>query len=214
MTAPQAPSLAQFFSGGGKYFPFKEIGDSITGIIETVHDAEQQTDINGVPATKADGSPKWQVRVDLATDLRSDEDDDGVRTIYVKAWMTGAIAQAVKSAGAKGLDPGGRLTVAVVAQDPPPQKGMRPVNKFAATYEPPVPGASASANAVLAEALQQQQAAPAAAPAQQVQQAPPAAAPAQAPAAPAGPPPGIDPAAWATFSPEQQAALLGATPGF
>lgn len=207
MTAPQAPSIAQLLSGGGKYFPFKEIGDSITGIIDTVHDPEQQTDINGIPVTKADGSPKWQFRVDLATDLRNDEDDDGKRTVYVKGWMTGALGDAVKTAGAKGLEPGARLTIAVVAQDPPPQKGMRPVNKFAATYEPPAPGASQAANALLGEQS-------AAAPAQQVQQAPPAAPPAQAPAAPAGPPPGIDPAAWATFSPEQQAALLGATPGF
>lgn len=205
MTAPQAPSIAQLLSGGGKYFPFKEIGDSITGIVETVHDPEQQTDFEtNAPLTKPDGSPKWQFRIDLQTDIRNDEDDNGKRTLYVKGWMTGAIGDALRTAGAGGLEPGARLTVAVISQDPPPRKGMRPVNKFSAVYEAPAPGASAAANALLRAQAATAVAAPPAAPAAQ----------APAPAAPAGPPPGIDPAQWATWSPEQQQQVLAAMPGF
>ncbi|WP_019204555.1 hypothetical protein [Tsukamurella sp. 1534] len=210
MTIPQqAPTLAQMLSGGGKYFKFEKIGDSVSGIIVTVHDPEPQTDIkDGTPVIdKKTGKIKYQFRIDVQTDIRNDEDDDGLRTLYVRGWMTGAISDALRAAGSKTLDPGARLTVACNALDDPPFAGAREVKKFAASYEPPVQGASAAANALLGEQA-------AAAPTPAAPAAPPAPAAPQAPAAPAGPPPGIDPTQWAAWSPEQQQQVLAAMPNF
>jgi hypothetical protein len=93
-------------SGGAKSFPFASIGDSVEG---TVVDAEvrQQTSMEGELLTWADGKPRMQVVITLQTELRDDESDDGLRTIYAKGGkfdigrgegtsMRDAIAEAVK----------------------------------------------------------------------------------------------------------------------
>ncbi|QSL99914.1 hypothetical protein SEA_AYOTOYA_51 [Gordonia phage Ayotoya] len=163
MTQPGAvPSLANFFSGGGSYFKFEKIGDRCTGTVVTVHDPEPQTDINNQLVYDEKGRQKYQVRIDVQTEYRdpADPNDKGLRTLYVKGWMTGAITDALRQVNASGIEPGAVLDVTCVDQAPPPKVGMRPVNKFAAVYTPPAPGASPAANAHFA----QEPAAPAQAP--------------------------------------------------
>lgn len=109
------------FSGGAKSFPFENVGDTIKGEIVSA-DLRQQTSIEGQLLTWTDGSPRMQLVIvvhvpDLATD-----DDDGNRSIYAKGGrydvasgsgqsMRDAIAEAVRDAGAKSLDPGDEIAV-------------------------------------------------------------------------------------------------------
>jgi len=66
------------------------------------------------------------------------EDDDGVRKIYAKAQMLGAIRDAVKKSGHKGKSLiGGNLAVKYVRDGETKKRGFNPPKIYAALYEPP-----------------------------------------------------------------------------
>jgi hypothetical protein len=177
--------------GGGASAKFDNIGDTVTGTITVTPELRQQTDFaTKKPQFWDDGEPKMQVVVNLATDQRdpSVDDDDGQRNIYIKGQMQQATRDALKAAGAKGLEVGGTLTVAFIGTEP--TNAGSPKKLYAVSYVP------AAANFVNG------------------QQAP---APASPPSQPAAPPagPAIDPnviAAYRNLPPEQQDALTKGQP--
>jgi len=111
------------FAGGAKAFQFTKIGDKCAGVVETA-DVRQQTSMEGEKLEWSDGSPRMQLVLTLKTDNHDTDDDDGMRTLYAKGGnfdiaegsgmsMRNAIADAVKQSGAKTLDAGDHLTVAL-----------------------------------------------------------------------------------------------------
>lgn len=208
------PSADQFLmSGGGHSAKFPTIGTTVTGVISTPPEVQQQRDPkDGKPKFWDDGKPMLQLKVALSTFERdpADPDDDGTRNLYVKGQMQQAIKDAVKAAGAGRLDVGGTLTVTYIADGEKKNVTFNAPKVYAAVYAPPNP------LDVIADPTppRAQQAAPApavnmAAILAQVQAA-------QTPAAPAMPacPPGLDPAGWPAMwqamSVDQQATLLAA----
>lgn len=149
---------------------FEEPGASVTGRITEEPQVRQQTDFTtGKPLFWDNGDPRMQLVVTLGTDQRdtSIPDDDGTRRVYVKGQMQKAVAQAVRQAGAPGLQVGGTLTVTYTGDGEAKQRGMNPPKLYTAAY-------TAAAQTFLA--------------------ADPAPAPAPAPAAAAAPlPSGVDP---------------------
>ncbi|MFA5712307.1 hypothetical protein [Mycolicibacterium sp.] len=153
------------------------------------------------------GDPKMQIIVTLQTELRDDGEDDGRRRLYIEPRMMTCVRNAVKAAGAKGLEVGGRLAIRWISGT---GQGEGNARQFAAEYAAPVvdPGS------LLNGGSQPQQQAPA-------QAAPTSPAgptgsggllntpttPAQAPA---GPPPGVDPQVWDTLPDAQRQAVLAA----
>jgi hypothetical protein len=131
--------------GGGKSAKFDAIGASITGTIASAPEVKQQTSMEtGQPLTWDNGDPRMQLVVTLQTSLREDEDDDGLRKLYVKGSkdpasqsLHAAVAGAVHAAGAKGLDVGGTLTVTYVADGVAKTRGYNPPKKYTATYKAP-----------------------------------------------------------------------------
>lgn len=96
---------------GGKSATFKVHGDAVDGYV-THAERRQQTDFK----TKAlkfydDGNPMWQLVVTLQTEDREDDEDDGLRKVYIRGQLTKAVQDAVRKAGEKGLREGGRLYV-------------------------------------------------------------------------------------------------------
>lgn len=138
--------------GGSKAARFDGVGVTVTGVIEDIS-AKQQTDFTtGEPLVWPNGDPRMQVLVRMQTDLHEDADDDGVRTLYVKGKsLTGAVRDAVRKAGAKGLDVGGRLTVTYTGDGPQEKRGINPPKLYAADYTPPSPAAAANAALGLTE---------------------------------------------------------------
>lgn len=170
--------------GGAKSAKFPTVGSSITGTVASDPEVVQQTEFGtGKPLFWDDGKPRQQLVVQLNTNLREDAEDDGVRAIYVKGKsLTGAIREAVKLAGAPGLEIGGTLTVTYVG-DGKAERGMPP-KLYTAAYQRPT---NTAANAFLADTT-------------------PSAPPAAPVAVQAGP---ADMAALlASLPPEQRAALL------
>lgn len=192
MTQP-APSVAGFFSGGGKTAKFPTIGTTVTGTITAVHPPEPQRDFQ----TQQEIPGKTQVRIELQTEDRDPEIefDDGSRTLYVKGWMTGAIGDALRKANVKEPQVGATLSVTYTGDGQPSRPGFSGPKQYSATYTPPTSNTGQFFN----QGQAQQPAAP--------QNAP----------IPNDPPPGIDPKAWAAMPADAKQAIansMAAAPPF
>lgn len=135
-------------AAGGKAFPFEDVGDKVTGTIKLIERRQQTSFENNTPLTWDDGSPRMLTYVELETDLRDDDDDDGVRTLYCKggnfeaAEGSGlsaerALVDAAKRANVKTLDEGGKLTVVFSGRGKATTRGYQPPKLFTMKYEPP-----------------------------------------------------------------------------
>ncbi|WP_329013126.1 hypothetical protein OG271_03845 [Micromonospora rifamycinica] len=185
--------------GGTKSAAFPSIGTAVTGPIVREPKVQQQTDPkDGSFKTFSNGDPMMQLVVQIQTSERdpADPDDDGIRALYIKAKMLQAVREAVKKAGAKGLEVGGELTVIYVADGEKTNKAFNAPKLYTATYRPPT---GEAANNLLMGAAPVSPA-PAGQPVAQV--------PATAPAGAV--PAGVDPAIWAQMSTEQKSKLLAA----
>lgn len=135
-------------TSSGKAARFDAVGDFIKGRIVSA-DERQQTDVEtGEKLTWADGSPRMQWVITLATDLRDDADDDGLRTVYAKGGnftaatgegksMQSAIRDAVADAKAKVIAEGGTLTVKHSGLGEKKNKAYSAPKLYVAKYTPP-----------------------------------------------------------------------------
>lgn len=207
-------------SGGSASFPFQNIGDSVTGKILNLEEL-QQTDLQtGEVKTFTNGQPMMMYRVELQTNLRDGEMDDGVRSVYLKGSKKAesqsslaAVLQAVLAAtGRAALTVGGTLTLTYTGDGVAKGRGFSAPKQYSAQYAAPSvsldpqPAAAPQAPTPAAPASPwgNQPAAPAS-PWGSQPAAPQAPTPA-APAAPATP----APAAPSGLTPEQIAALKAA----
>jgi hypothetical protein len=128
---------SDFFAQGVKSFAFENEGDTVTGVI--VHkELRQQTDVDtGKALFWDDGRPKMQVVTHLQTELAEDEEDDGLRALYIRANLRAAVVEALKAAKADDLEIGGTLTVTYVSTDAPKRKGFSGRKNYEASYTAP-----------------------------------------------------------------------------
>jgi hypothetical protein len=128
---------AWLMGGGAKSARFDNEGDKVVGTIVSM-EVKQQTDIkSGAPLFWDSGDPKMQLVTVLRTDARDDDEDDGLRTVYIKGQMQKAVQDAVRKAGARGLSEGGRLGIKFVETAEPRQRGFNGQKQYAAQYEAP-----------------------------------------------------------------------------
>ncbi|MFB7368015.1 hypothetical protein [Streptomyces hydrogenans] len=142
MTTPQqyqAPNADDFLMGGGgaPTAKFPVPGTTVSGRITQKPTVEQQRDIKtGDAKFWSDGNPMMQLVVTVQTDLRDPtiDEDDGRRRLFVKGVMKNAIADAVRNAGARGLEVGGTLAVTYTHDGVAKERGMSPPKQYTATY--------------------------------------------------------------------------------
>ena len=126
--------IDDFLAGGGaKSATFPTVGTTYEGII--VHlDKRPETEYQSKRVkTWDDGNVREQLVVTIQTDARSDEDDDGRRSVYVKGAMLTALRKAV---GAGKLRPGGFFKVQYW-KDGEKQEGLNAQKLYRVRYEPP-----------------------------------------------------------------------------
>lgn len=128
-----------FLMGGGiPAAKFPAIGSTIIGLVLKAPKLLQVTDPeSGEVKRWQNGEPQMQVVIELQTELRDSQDDDGVRTLWAKGVMKNAIRDAVRNAGAKGVEPGGVLQVTFSSEEPPRRRGLQPMKLYSAAYQPP-----------------------------------------------------------------------------
>ncbi|MFJ4712687.1 hypothetical protein [Streptomyces sp. NPDC088785] len=123
--------------GGAPTAKFPTIGTIVGGQITEPPTLEQQRDIKtGEKKFWSNGDPMMQMVVTVQTDVRDPaiEDDDGKRRIFIKSHMKNAVADAVRAAGAKGLEVGGTLRVRFTNELPASGPGMSPAKQYDAHY--------------------------------------------------------------------------------
>ena len=145
--------VESFLSSGGKSAKFESMGDMIAGEITDVSVQDQRNMDSGQVMTWDDGLPRKQMVISLQTDLREDDDDDGVRKVYVKggnytvdqgsgASGKTALQQACKKAGVKIPEAGGTLKVAFTGLGVKTNRGFSAPKLFTMSYQPPKIAAS------------------------------------------------------------------------
>jgi hypothetical protein len=154
------PNPNQWLMGGGyTTAKFDKPGVSVTGSIAEQPTIQQQRNFDtGALEYWEDGNPKYQLVVVLNTDQRDPDvqDDDGTRAVYVRGNLQKAIRDAVRQAGADGLETGGMLTVTYTGDGVPSRKGINPPKMYSATYKPPAAAAAQDfLNATPGQATQQ-----------------------------------------------------------
>ncbi|NJQ14192.1 hypothetical protein HCN52_04380 [Streptomyces bohaiensis] len=135
------PSADDFLMGGSgsPSAKFPAPGTTIGGVITEKPTVEQQRDIeSGKPKHWSDGNPMMQLVVTVQTDQRdpSIDEDSGKRRIYVKGQMRQAVADAVRAAGARGLEVGGELHVTYSHDGKAKTYGFTPPKQYTARYVP------------------------------------------------------------------------------
>lgn len=141
--------------GGGKSWSPETIGDKISGRIRLVDRRAQRAFGGGEELTWDDGRPRLLTYIEIETDLRDDDDDDGVRALYCKGGrnfeaaegsgtsLEVAVAEAVKAAGCNSIDEGGTLAVAHTGVAKPTTRGYQGAKLYRAQYKAPVTSVSA-----------------------------------------------------------------------
>src|SRR5262249_20437507 len=129
-----AEAMDTLMDGGQATFKFENKGDSVSGVVVSLV-RRQDSDDDGLK-TWNDGTPKWVYLVGLQTELSEDEDDDGVRIVYARAYCQTAIRDALRKGGL-GRDStpiGGELTITYTSQDKPKQRGHTGAKRFEASF--------------------------------------------------------------------------------
>lgn len=119
---------------------FREHGDKVAGTIASEPRVVEVDDLNN----RGEKVSKLVIEIDTGQPYDGDDAElhgDTIRTLWVnKGRMATAISQAVKAAGAKQLEEGGKLAVQYVGDGTPSQKGYNPPKEYAAKYEAPKGG--------------------------------------------------------------------------
>ena len=146
MTITPPDPMTLLLGGGTTSAKFENVGDTVSGEILSV-ETKQQTDLDGNLKTWDNGDPMWQVVVVLQTDERDPDnaEDDGRRAVYLKgsskyASTAKAVADAVRTAGAKALEVGGTLALAYTGDGEPTKRGFSAPKLYQAAYKAPVAG--------------------------------------------------------------------------
>lgn len=136
MTNQALDPNALIMGSGARSASFKSHGDRVWGTIMSSK-VRQQTDIQGKLKVYDDGNPMLQVVVTLLTELQEDDEDDGLRAVYVKGQMMAALRTAFVKAGVRGMEDGGKLLVQYTEDAKPVQQGFTGAKQYYAKYEPP-----------------------------------------------------------------------------
>lgn len=121
-------SLDDLMQGGTPSAKFPTIGTVVQGVIVAEPVVRQAREFGtGKPQTWDDGRPQENVVITLQTDQREGPNDDGRRSVYVKAWgdQIAGLRAAVQASGGK-LAQGGTLAVRYAGDGERPASGFAP----------------------------------------------------------------------------------------
>lgn len=141
-------------AGGGKSWGGEGygVGDKLDG--EVVDSGRvQQTDFqSNEPLFWPNGDPRMMSKVTVKTTLSESDEDDGVRTVYLKggnfearegSGFSGekALAEAMKAAGVKTLAAGSRIQIHITGLSKVTTRGFQPAKLWKIKVSPPAPSA-------------------------------------------------------------------------
>jgi diaminopimelate epimerase len=142
--------INDFLNGSNaKAFPFDNVGDTVSGVIIEMKKTQQTDMESGKPVYWDNGDPKMMLRITLQTDLQDDDEDEGVRSVYLRGGnytaASGkgtsslvAVKDAVRRSGsADGIQPGGKLTLQYSGNAAKTNRAYNAAKLYTAAYEAP-----------------------------------------------------------------------------
>lgn len=142
-----ADLLGESLSNRAFFNKDSQIGDTVVGEVVDFEVRQSRDFDDNKLETWDDGSPRLQIVVNIQTDIHDDEEDDGLRSLYVKWWGHDrkAFLTAIKDAGATDLAVGGTLQASYIGdgEQADRKKSAPKLRGYAYT----VPGAIATAKA-------------------------------------------------------------------
>ena len=126
-------------SGRTKSASFEKEGDFVSGTILS-RDYRQQTEYgSNEPLFWDDGKPRMQIVLRVQTPDQDNEEDDGVRGVYIKnpSQMWQATKDAVEAAGADGMHVGGIISIKYVGMRKSPKNPKFTQKVYEVGYRPP-----------------------------------------------------------------------------
>lgn len=147
---PERDDVNEFLMGNAaKAFPFENLGDEVSGVITDMKKTQQTDMQTGEPVFWNNGDPKMMLRITLQTDLQDSEDDEGLRSVYLRGGnpvaVKGkgssslvAVKDAVRKSGATdGIQIGGWLKLGHTGLGQSANKGFNPPKLYSAEYRVP-----------------------------------------------------------------------------
>jgi hypothetical protein len=136
MTTPSTDAdTSDFFTAMPPALVFEKTGDRWAGVV-TDKSVRQQTHFDGPDKGKLkfwdDGRPMLEGVVILQVFAPSDE-DDGLRTLYIRSYMHGAFRGAIRTAHQADLYTGDYIGIELSAIDKPRTKGGKGAKRFDVT---------------------------------------------------------------------------------
>lgn len=118
------PSLAELVANSETAAPSfftkdSKIGDTITGAVVGVQTRQARDIQTRQPRVWENGDPVLQVVVSIQTDEKTDENDDGVRAVFIKFWgaQRQALLDALKDANLSDVPLGSTFTASFVGTE-------------------------------------------------------------------------------------------------
>lgn len=134
------PSLGDLVSASETAAPSffdkdSKVGDSISGNVTAVATRQARDPQTNKARTWENGDPVIQVVVSIQTDLQTEENDDGIRSVFVKWWgvQRKAFLDALKTANQTDLSIGQQFTATFSGTEKASNKAMSDTKIF--TYE-------------------------------------------------------------------------------
>lgn len=129
----------QFLMGGSvRSAKFAAHGDRVSGTITELEVRQQTSFEDNKPLFWDDGKPRTQLVVTLQTAEADEDDDDGLRRVYVKGQMQKAVRDAILKANEKGPKVGGELVVQYTGDEPNSNPRLNASKLYRARYQPPL----------------------------------------------------------------------------
>ena len=132
---------------GGKSWSPEHIGDKLTGTITLIERRQQRDFTTGEGLEWSDGSPRMLTYIEIQTDERDSDDDDGVRALYLKGGRNFeaaegkghsgevALVEGAKKAGMKSVEEGTKLTIVHSGLAKATTRGYQPAKLYAIKLE-------------------------------------------------------------------------------
>jgi len=127
---------AAFFGGTAPAVSFDDIGETHEGTVIRAEVRQQTGFEDGALQYWPDGRPKLQAVVTFEGEPDDDE-DDGVRTLYVRGLMHRAFQDALRTAKLRDLSPGSWFKVTYTGDGEPPRRGMNGPKQYEVVIAPP-----------------------------------------------------------------------------
>lgn len=133
---------SRLMGGGGQSAKLENIGDRVSGFLVEEPGEAQQTVFNDKSTLKfyKNGQPAMMSILKLQTQQRNDQNDDGIRLVFVAdlSDKQDEIARAIRATGANDIEVGGFLDLALVNKVPGQNNNLK--NVWQAQYQRPQSG--------------------------------------------------------------------------